>query len=122
MCREDSMANFDALPGVEFIFAAHVTVDQGLDLGNVGKGAQRIVPTAGGEFSGPELRGEVIPGGADWQVLREDGVAELEACYTLRTDDGALIYVRNLALRHGPAEVMVALAAGRPVAPDTYYF
>ena len=76
----------------------------------------------GGEFAGPKLRGTVIPGGADWQVLRDDGVAELEARYTLRTDDGALIYVRNHALRHGPPEVMAALAAGRPVDPASYYF
>ena len=49
-------------------------------------------------------------------------MAELEARYTLRTDDGALIYVRNFALRHGPPEVIAALAAGRPVDPASYYF
>jgi len=54
--------------------------------------------------------------------MRGDGVSELEARYTLQTDDGALIYVRNLALRHGPPEVMAALAAGRPVEPGSYYF
>jgi hypothetical protein len=64
----------------------------------------------------------VISGGGDWQVLRDDGVAELEARYTLRTDDGMLIYVRNHALRHGPPNVMTALAAGRPVDPGSYYF
>ena len=88
----------------------------------MGKGGRRIIPIAGGEFSGPKLRGKVLPGGADWQVLRDDGVAELEARYTLRTDDGALIYVRNHALRHGPPEVMAALAAGQPVDPASYYF
>jgi hypothetical protein len=110
------------LPGLEFIFSARVTVDAPLDLGDVGKGGRRIVPITGGEFSGPRLRGVVLSGGADWQVLRSDGVAELEARYTLRTDDGALIYVRNLALRHGPAEVIAALAAGQPVEPNAYYF
>jgi hypothetical protein len=110
------------LPQLEFIFAAQVAVDQPLDLGDVGKGGRRIVPIAGGEFSGPNIRGKVLPGGADWQVMRTDGVAELEARYTLRTDDGALIYVRNLAYRHGPPEVIAALAAGRPVDPASYYF
>jgi hypothetical protein len=117
------MANVELpTPKLEFIFAADVTVDPALDLGDVAKGGRRIVPITGGEFSGPEIRGEVMPGGADWQVLRGDGVAELEARYTLRTDDGALIYVRNHALRHGPAEVMAALAAGRQVDPGSYYF
>ncbi len=109
-------------PRLEFIFAARVSVEAPLDLGDVGKGGRRIVAITGGDFSGPQLRGEVLSGGADWRVLRSDGVAELEARYTLRTDDGALIYVRNLALRHGPSEVMAALAAGRPVEPDAYYF
>ena len=116
------MANADSLPKLEFIFAAHVTVDLPLDLGDVAKGGRRIVPITGGDFSGPQIRGKVLPGGADWQILRSDGVAELEARYTLRTDDGALIYVRNHALRHGPPDVIAALTAGRPVDPASYYF
>jgi hypothetical protein len=107
---------------LEFIFAANVAVDPPLDLGDVGKGGRRIVPIAGGSFSGPDIRGDVLPGGADWQILRDDGTAELEARYTLRTDDGVLIYVRNHALRHGPPEVISALAAGQPVDAARYYF
>ncbi len=64
----------------------------------------------------------MLDGGADWQIIRSDGVAELEARYTLRTDDGALIHVRNVALRHGPPPVMAELSAGRTVAPGSYYF
>ena len=116
------MANAESPPEFEFIFAAYVTVDPPLDLGDVAKGGRRIVPITGGDFSGPQLRGKVLPGGADWQILRGDGVAELEARYTLRTDDGALIYVRNHALRHGPAEVIAARTAGGPVDPGSYYF
>ncbi|MGO9628317.1 MAG: DUF3237 domain-containing protein [Xanthobacteraceae bacterium] len=116
------MTDAVSVPKIEFIFAAHVTVDPALELGDVGKGGRRIIPITGGDFSGPQLHGKVLPGGADWQVLRNDGVAELEARYTLRTDDGALIYVRNHALRHGPPEIMTALAAGRPVDPASYYF
>ena len=116
------MADVTSLPQLDFVFAANATVDAPLDLGDVAKGGRRIVPITGGDFSGPRMRGEVLPGGADWQVLRGDGVAELEARYTLRTDDGALIYVRNHGLRHGPPEVIAALAAGQPVDPARYYF
>jgi hypothetical protein len=111
-----------AAPALEFIVSAEVTVGAVQDLGDVARGSRRIVPILGGRFSGPKLSGEVLSGGADWQVIRTDGVAELEARYTLRTDDGALIYVRNHALRHGPPEVMAALAAGREVDPASYYF
>jgi len=117
------MANLELkAPALEFVCDAQVTVGMPLDLGDVGRGGRRIVPITGGDFSGPQLSGEVVPGGADWQVLRSDGVAELEARYTLRTGDGALIYVRNHALRHGPAAVLAAMAAGEAVAPDAYYF
>jgi len=109
-------------PRLEFAFAAHVTVGEPLDLGDVGRGRRRIVPITGGEFFGPAMRGAVLGGGADWQIIRADGVAELEARYTLRTADGALIDVRNIALRHGPREIMTQLAAGREVEPGAYYF
>ena len=63
----------------------------------------------------------MLPGGADWQLIRADGVAELDARYTLETADGALIYVRNFGYRHGPAEVIARLAAGQAVDPSLYY-
>jgi len=116
------MAEAESAPTLEFIFAAKVAVGTPLDLGDVGKGGRRLVPIAGGEFAGPAIRGEVLPGGTDWQIIRSDGVAELEARYTLRTDDGALINVRNRALRHGSAEAMAAMAAGRGADPASYYF
>jgi hypothetical protein len=109
-------------PRLDFIFAADVRVGAPLNVGDIGKGGRRVVSITGGEFSGPHIRGTVVPGGADWQTLRGDGVFELEARYTLQTNDGALIVVRNLALRHGPPEVMAALAAGRAVEPGSYYF
>jgi hypothetical protein len=109
-------------PRLDFMLTARVSVGAPLELGDICKGSRRIVPITGGTFSGPDLRGIVLPGGADWQIIRSDGVAELEARYALQCDDGALIYVRNAALRHGPPEIMAALAAGRAVDADSYYF
>jgi hypothetical protein len=63
----------------------------------------------------------VLPGGADWQLVRPDGVACLDARYTLETEDGALVYVRNEGLRHGPADVIEELARGATVDPASYY-
>jgi hypothetical protein len=117
------MANAEAVaPELEFIFSARVTVDPPQDLGAFNKGRRRVVPITGGDFSGPAMRGTVLPGGADWQLIRHDGVAELDARYTLQTDDGVAIQVHNRALRHGPPEVMAELLAGRPVAANSYYF
>jgi hypothetical protein len=75
-----------------------------------------------GEVTGKRLRGEILPGGADWQVVCADGTALLEARYTVRTDDGALVYVRNLGIRHGPREVLERMQRGEAVDPAEYYF
>jgi hypothetical protein len=85
-------------------------------------GERRIINITGGSFSGPRLSGTIIPGGADWQVIRPDGITEVEARYTLQTNDGALIYVVNRGLRHGPEDVIKRLAAGEQVDPSLYYF
>src|SRR5262245_56964928 len=91
-------------------------------LGPVPHGIRLIAPIAGGVFEGPRLRGKVLPGGGDWILLRPDGVLELDVRITLETDDGALIFMASFGLRHGPPEVLAALARGETVDPSKYYF
>src|SRR5205823_7388076 len=91
-------------------------------LGAVPHGIRTIVPVTGGEFEGPRLRGKVLPGGCDWTLLRSDGVLELDLRLTLETDDGASIYMTSFGLRHGPLDVLAALARGESVDPSRYYF
>jgi Protein of unknown function (DUF3237) len=91
-------------------------------LGAVPHGARVIAPITSGTFEGPLLRGRVLPGGGDWTLLRPDGVLELDLRITLETDDGALIYMSSFGLRHGPPEVLAALANGESVDSSKYYF
>jgi len=110
------------VPALEFIFEARVKVAPPHELGVTPQGRQRVVPILGGTFAGPHMKGDVLPGGADWQILREDGVMDLTARYLLRSDDGAIIAVSNHGLRHGPPEVMARLLRGEPVDPALIYF
>jgi hypothetical protein len=98
-----------------------VTLEPVRELGVTPLGRRRIIGISGGEFSGPRLSGRILPGGADWQLIRPDGVAYLDARYTLETADGALIYVNNKGYRHGPKEVIDRLARGEDVDPALYY-
>jgi hypothetical protein len=91
-------------------------------IGAVAHGRRTTVPITGGHFEGPRLRGKVLPTGGDWTLLRADGVLELDLRVTLETDDGALIHMASFGLRHGPPEVIAALARGETVDPATYYF
>src|SRR5215470_7643370 len=99
-----------------------VVVPPPLKLGPVPHGTRVVAPIASGTFEGPRLRGKVLPGGGDWTLLRSDGVLELDLRLTLETDDGATIYMASSGLRHGPPEVLAALARGESVDPSRYYF
>jgi Protein of unknown function (DUF3237) len=104
------------------VFTAWVDVGVPMELGALASGRRRIVPITGGSVDGPRLTASVLPGGADWQIIRADGTAEVVARYTLRTGDGTMISVVNKGLRRGPPEVLVRLAAGEAVDPALYYF
>jgi hypothetical protein len=107
---------------LEFVFEVRANVAAALVIGPSSKGLRRIVPIVGGTCDGPRLSAEVLPGGADWQYIRPDGVLSLEARYTLRATDGALIQVINRGMRHGPPEIMAQIMRGEPVPPEAYYF
>ena len=91
-------------------------------LGNTPYGERRIIDILGGTVEGTKLNGKVLPGGADWQIVRADGVVHLQARYTIETSTGGLILVNAEGYRHGPADVMAALARDETVDPARYYF
>jgi hypothetical protein len=109
-------------PELRFAFEINVEVHTPLDLGQTQAGHRRVIQIAGGLVSGGRLQGRILPGGADWQILRPDGTGDLDARYTIQTDDGALIYAVNRGVRHGPPEVLQRLNLGERVDPGSYYF
>ncbi|OZC85865.1 hypothetical protein CH274_03280 [Rhodococcus sp. 06-418-5] len=110
--------------GPELIFVAHlsVTVGEPIDLGEVVDGHRRIVPILGGTVEGPLLRGRVLPGGADHQILRTPTLTELDARYALETDAGERVAVHNMGIRSGAEEDIDALVRGEDVPADRVYF
>jgi len=104
------------------LMTLQVTVGGVQRIGAVPHGTRATAPITSGHFEGPRLRGKVLPGGGDWTLLRGDGVLELDLRVTLETDDGALIHMASFGLRHGPPDVIAALARGETVDPGAYYF
>jgi len=92
------------------------------EIGTLAHGRRRVVPIAGGRLHGPLLDGEILAGGADWQLLAADGTAQIEARYTVAVADGGLVLVHSRGVRSGPPEVMARLLAGEIVDPAEYYF
>ncbi len=91
-------------PTLEFVFEEIVTLGAPVSPGETARGGRLIIPITGGTVAGPALNGEVMPGGWDWQLRRDDGCTEIEADYFLRTDDGVVINVVNKGVLCEPAE------------------
>ena len=109
-------------PRLTFAFEVRAQVAQPTEVGEVAHGRRRIVQILGGTFEGPGIKGKVLPGGADWQMIQPDGFSELDTRYTLETDKGQIIYVQNAGIRHAPPDVMKRLLAGETVDPALVYF
>ncbi len=104
------------------MFTISAELDAIRSIGRTPYGERRIINILGGSVSGPKLTGRILPGGADWQIIRGDGAADIKARYTIESDAGALIMVSSDGLRHGPPDVMASLARGDNVDPRLYYF
>jgi hypothetical protein len=109
-------------PRFEFLMKLAVEVGDVVSMGVTPLGERRVVSILGGTFEGPALRGDVLPGGADWQIVRTDGVLDLDARYALKEQAGGLVRVVSQGYRHGSTEVLAALACGEHVEPETYFF
>ena len=90
--------------------------------GDIGYGVRRIIPIIGGEVSGDDVNGKVLPFGADFQIIRPNELIDLEAKYAFETDDGAVVYVENKGIRFGPVDLLQKLKRGEPVDPKLIYF
>ena len=104
------------------MFTIHAELAPIQRLGATPYGERRIINIIGGQVRGAKLNGKVLPGGADWQIIRSDGAADIQARYTIEAEGGAQILVSSEGLRHGPPDVMEKLGRGEIVDPASYYF
>ena len=110
-------------PALTRVYRLEATLGEPLNLGDLAQGRRRIVPLTGGTFTGPELKGTLLPGSsADWQTVLPDGTALGDIRYTLQTDDGDLLYVQSHGVRHGTPDVLERLARGEDVDASEYTF
>jgi hypothetical protein len=106
----------------EFLFQLTPTLEPGLVLANIPLGMRQIAYVTGGEVDGPQIKGEVLPGGGDWLLFRPDGVGVLDVRLTIRLDDGELLYAFYPGYAVFSPEVFAQVLAGEAVDPATYYF
>jgi hypothetical protein len=103
------------------LFAFQIAVSPPSIVGATPGHDRRIGEITGGRFEGQQLRGKILSGGSDWQSLRADGATTLNVRIVLEADDGALIAMTYLGVRHGPKEVLERIGRGEKVSPAEYY-
>ena len=111
-----------AEPRFRFFADLRVEVGAPQEVGQTARGLRRLIPITGGSATGDGWQARVLPGGADFQLVVNERMAELDARYVLETDGGDTIYVQNRAVRSGPPELIARLVRGEPVDPAQIYF
>lgn len=106
-------------PTIEHVLTVRAVIEAPVPMGKTPQGERRVIPISGGTFEGSGMKGTIMPGGEDWQVLREDGVTELDAHYWLRTDDGVVIRVHNQVILNSPPQ---GAAAAKPYVRSSVKF
>ncbi len=111
-----------AEPRLKFFADLRVEVGAPQQVGQTVHGLRRLIPITGGTATGDGWSARVLPGGADFQLIVNDRLSQLDARYVLETDAGDFIYVQNRAVRSGPPELIARLVRGEPVDPAQIYF
>jgi Protein of unknown function (DUF3237) len=110
-------------PALEFVCELKVTTEKAVTLGETAHGTRRMIDITGGTFEGPKMKGTVLKGGADYQFVNKDKTrTEIEAIYTIKTDDNVLIHIRNVGLSMKTLENVEKLAKGEPMDVSKNYF
>ncbi len=107
----------------KFVFKVEVEVEAPILVGQDSvSGRRQLIPIGAGTVEGPEIKGTVLPGGVDSQIIRPDGRCELSARYALKFDDGCGVYLENNGIRTVPKEYVEKVLNGGFIDPSLYYF
>lgn len=109
-------------PTLEHIYGMHVDLEPPQMVGQTPAGTRQIFVVKGGTFEGPKLKGELLPGGGDWALLRSDGAVQLDVRASMRTEDGALIYGYYSGLIIASMAIYGRIFGGEDVPLSEYYF
>lgn len=122
MTTPSNTASQPAPPELEYFGRLNIEVAAPVEVGQTHAGQRRVIPITGGSLTGPNVSGAILNAGADFQVIRSASESDLDARYVIELDDGARLFVMNVAYRTGSAEDITALAEGREVPAERIYF
>jgi hypothetical protein len=99
------------VPKFEFVYECQATLSPAVEMGKTVEGQRRIIPITGGSVRGPKIRAELLEGGWDWNLSRNDGAGSVDAAYYMKTDDGVLIRIVNKGVGGGGPPVAASASS-----------
>lgn len=120
--QESTTPSEPAAPELKYFGTLNIEVAQPVEVGRTHAGQRRVIPITGGTLTGPGVSGTILDAGADFQVIRSATESDLDARYVIELDDGARVFVTNMAYRTGSAEDIAAIAEGKKVPAERIYF
>ncbi|KAK5702207.1 hypothetical protein LTR17_022515 [Elasticomyces elasticus] len=110
-------------PSLRFLFHLECDMEAFRHIGQGPYGDRSTVIFKTGRFEGPRMRGEILPGGGDWEIVRDHDdqqTAHLNTRYNLVTHDGATIYLQTTGTRTGKKSVLSKLGDDISITPDQF--
>ncbi|MBE5099206.1 MULTISPECIES: DUF3237 domain-containing protein [Priestia] len=108
-------------PVLKKIATFTINVRTPIVIGYTGLGKKQFIPIKSGTVAG-EIKGLILPSGADFQIIRWDGRVDLSARYVIQTEDDELIYIENNGIRQVSEEFKEQAAEGKIVPPEHGFF
>ncbi|QXD15651.1 DUF3237 domain-containing protein [Rhodocaloribacter litoris] len=106
----------------EWLFDVTVELEPSLVIGPTGAGQREVYPIRSGSIEGPHLQAEILPGGNDWVLRREDGSLLLDIRSVARTRDGNLISAAGRGYFSLTPQGIQQMQEGKPVPASEQYF
>lgn len=111
--RGEVMVNYKLDYNIDYLMSYNATLGKPEIIGPTPEGFKMHTYITGGEVSGPDIVGKILPEGADWFTLRPDGIGLLNVRTTIKTNDGALIYLRYRGITDMGPEAYNELIEGK---------
>lgn len=109
---------------LQHLYYVEVSCDMPSFLGKVDEGVEAIIPISGGRFEGKKLRGNILPVGSDWNVVKLGTKirSHVSTRYMLSTDDNENISLFTDGRLVMPYGSLFKVLSNNKDAANAYYF
>ncbi|SKA45509.1 Protein of unknown function [Chitinophaga eiseniae] len=120
LCRQTSAQTLRSA----FLFDLEISLDPPQAVGPALNGTRLIFPFKDGKVTGEAIHGKVLNCSGEWGLALDSATFKMDSRATIKTADGALIYMAYSGYNHasGKSAALLQQGRGHELSPDDYYF